>query len=103
MPELMEIVNALPKKSKCNQCDYSNSRHEYMAKHIALFHCKLDELMQDEELVNTKKAKAKSAPKKVSMGDKCIICGTSIPSRGKLLRAKLSMNELCFVPNISTN
>ena len=63
MSELMELVNELPKKSKCNQCDYSNSRNDYMAKHLGLYHCKLDELMQNTELVNEKKNKAKTSAK----------------------------------------
>ena len=92
MAELMEMVNELPKKSKCNQCDYSNSRNDYMAKHLGLFHCKLDELMQNEELVNEKKRKASNAPKKIPMGEKCVICNISVPSREHVARHFL--NEL---------
>ena len=92
MAELMEMVNELPKKSKCNQCDYSNSRNDYMAKHLGLYHCKLDELMQNEELVNEKKSKANNAPKKIPMGEKCVICNISVPSREHVARHFL--NEL---------
>ena len=86
MAELLEMVNELPKKSKCNQCDYSNSNNEYMAKHLALGHCKLDELMQNEELVNKKIRKASNMPKKMPMGQNCIICGMSVPSREHVAR-----------------
>lgn len=86
MNELMEVVHALPKKSKCNLCDYSNSRADYMAKHIALFHCKLDEFMLDKELVAQKKEQVKKAPKKVSMGENCIICNLPGPSREHVAR-----------------
>ena len=84
--ELMEIVQMLPKKSKCNMCDYRNSRNDYMAKHIGLYHCKLDEFMQNTELVEQKKALAAKVPKKVSMGDFCIICNNSMPSREHVAR-----------------
>ena len=62
MPQLLEMVAALPDTSKCDQCNYANTRDEYMAKHLALFHCRLDELMQDEALVATKKHEAKTTP-----------------------------------------
>ncbi len=86
MPELMELVNALPKKSKCDLCSYTNSRNDYMAKHIGLFHCKLDEFMQDETLVEEKKSKVAQQPKKISMGESCIICNISVPSREHVAR-----------------
>ena len=92
MPELMEMVNELPKKTKCNKCDYSHSRNDYMAKHLGLYHCKLDELMQNTELVNEKKNKAANAPKKIPMGEKCVICNISVPSREHVARHFL--NEL---------
>lgn len=37
-------------------------------KHIALGHSKLDELLLNEELVEAKKAQAKSKPRKISIG-----------------------------------
>ena len=95
MTELMELVNLLPKKSKCDQCEYSNSRADYMAKHIALFHCKLDEFMQDAELVASKKELVEKQPKKISMGEACLICGISMPSREHVARHFLP--ELCQI------
>ena len=86
MAELMEIVDMLPEKKKCNQCDYTNSKVEYMAKHIALFHCKLDELMTNTDLVEEKKAKAMNTPKKVAMPQACAFCNITIPSRDHMIR-----------------
>ena len=45
-----------------------------MVKHIALGHSKLDELMQDQELVAAKRMKAMNKMKKVSLGPTCPIC-----------------------------
>jgi len=93
--ELLDVVAELPVRSQCNMCEYHNSNKEYMAKHIALFHCKLDELMQNEELVNSKKAKAANQPKKISMGATCIICQTPAPSREHV--ARHFNDELCKI------
>ena len=81
MTELMELVNEMPNKKQCSQCSYKSSKREYMAKHLALFHCKLDELMADEELVKLKQEKAASKPKRIPMGENCVICGVSFPQR----------------------
>ena len=78
MPELMEMVFELPIQNKCNQCDYSNSNNEYMAKHLALGHCKLEDLMQNEDLVEEKRRKASKVSEKMhKSGQNCIICGIS--------------------------
>ncbi len=50
----------------------------------ALGHSKLDELMQDEELVAQKRQVAMSKPKKVNIGPECPVCGlefTKAPNR----------------------
>jgi hypothetical protein len=44
--ELTELVNALPVRGSCNMCDYKHQKSENMAKHLGLYHCKLDELLQ---------------------------------------------------------
>ena len=86
MTELMEFVNELPNKKQCNQCSYKSNKREYMAKHIALFHCKLDELMANEELVQMKQKKATTKPKRVPMGENCVVCGMSFPQREHVAR-----------------
>ena len=57
-----------------------------MVKHIALGHSMLDTLLQDEELVNQKRAKVMSKPKKVSLGNTCPICDMKEPSREHVAR-----------------
>ncbi len=52
-----------------------------LVKHLALGHSKLDELLQNEELVAAKRAKAMSKPKKVSVGPSCPVCDTRDPTR----------------------
>ena len=86
MSELLEIVNLLPKKSQCDQCNYRSNKPEYMAKHIALYHCKLDELMANEALVEAKQKSVANKPERVSMGEKCVICGMGYPQREHVAR-----------------
>merc|ERR1712223_1454567 len=86
MTELMEMVNEMPNKKQCNQCSYKSNKREYMAKHIALFHCKLDELMAKEELVKLSQKKAAGKPKRVPMGENCVVCGMSFPQREHVAR-----------------
>ena len=81
LDELTAIVNALPCRSSCNLCDYKHPKMENMCKHLALFHCKLDELLLDEELLKTKRMKYANKPKRVSIGDCCCICGITMVSR----------------------
>jgi len=53
LDELMELVNALPHRHSCNMCEYKHQKSENMAKHLALYHCKLDELLQVLKCFNT--------------------------------------------------
>ena len=57
-----------------------------MAKHLALYHCKLDELLLDEELLKEKRAKFANKPKRVSIGDCCVICRSTMVSREHVCR-----------------
>lgn len=86
MTELMELVHALPRKNHCNLCDYKNQKQDYLAKHLALFHCKLDELLLDEDLLKDKRAKFANQPKRVAIGDSCVICGSTSVSREHVCR-----------------
>ena len=52
--------------TKCPECSYVGDKLEAVTRHLALFHCKLDEFLQDEQLVAVKRAKALSKPKKVN-------------------------------------
>ena len=51
--------------SQCPECPYTGDKLEAVSRHLALFHCKLDQFLQNEELVAAKRAKAMSKPKKV--------------------------------------
>ena len=75
MDELRELVMTFPDPRFCNQCSYTTDKVDNLVKHIALGHSKLDELMQDEELVAQKRQLAMSKPKKVNLGPECPICG----------------------------
>jgi hypothetical protein len=57
-----------------------------MVKHVALGHSMLDALLQDEGLVEQKRNKVLSKPKKVSLGTSCPICDVSEPSREHVSR-----------------
>ena len=81
LEELTAMVKAMPVRTCCNLCDYKHPKNENMCKHLALFHCKLDELLQDEELLNRKRRKFVNRPKRVNIGDSCVICNMSVVSR----------------------
>lgn len=83
--ELLEMVQSLPRPRYCNLCEYSSKKPEYLAKHLALAHCKLDEFMADKELVRDKMYKASLKPKKMEMIE-CIVCGYVNPNREHVAR-----------------
>ncbi len=74
MDELKDMVLLWPDPHICDICQYYNPRVDKMAKHLALGHSKLDELLRDDELVMAKKGQAKNKPKKLVMGPQCPIC-----------------------------
>ena len=61
--ELREMIDD---PTKCPECSYIGEKLEAVTRHLALFHCKLDEFLQDEQLVASKRAKAMAKPKKVN-------------------------------------
>ena len=63
--ELREMIQD-PTKCPENGCSYVGDKLEAVTRHLALFHCKLDEFLQNEQLVAAKRAKVLSKPKKVS-------------------------------------
>ena len=52
--------------SKCPECSYTGDKLESVARHLALYHQKLDQFLSDTDLVAEKRAKAMAKPKKVS-------------------------------------
>lgn len=65
MDDLRDMVSSFPDPTNCAFCQYTNPKLEKMAKHVALGHSKLDELLQDEDLVNEKQKIAAMKPKKM--------------------------------------
>ena len=53
--ELRVIVNGFPNKNKCNLCEYTNPNSDKVARHLALGHSKLDELLRDRDMVEKKR------------------------------------------------
>ncbi|TRY75091.1 hypothetical protein TCAL_00608 [Tigriopus californicus] len=87
LPELLDMAKELPTKGKCNLCDYSNSKLDNFARHLGLFHCKLDELMQNEELVAAKVVEASTKVKiRTPLSNVCVICSMTAPSREHMAR-----------------
>ena len=76
MDELREYVQTFPDPTTCPEvdCIYSTDKLDNLVKHMALGHSKLDELLQNEELVAVKRQIAQSKPKKVNVGIQCPIC-----------------------------
>jgi len=62
MPELREIVAAFRDPRVCDLCGYQNLRQDKMAKHLALGHSKLDELLQDEVRIPYQSIKSMAVP-----------------------------------------
>ena len=71
--ELRAIVQEFEDPTQCPQCPYSADTNEKMVKHVALGHSMLDALLQDESLLEHKRMKALSKPKKVNVGSTCPI------------------------------
>ena len=65
MDDLREMVSNFPDPTHCAFCQYTNPKLEKMAKHVALGHSKLDELLQDQDLVSEKQKIAAMKPKKM--------------------------------------
>ena len=62
-----ELREMIQDPTKCPEpgCSYVGDKLEAVTRHLALFHCKLDEFLQNEQLVAAKRAKVLSKPKKV--------------------------------------
>jgi len=81
MPELLSYVETLPNQLTCEECNYTGEKPQNLAKHIALVHSMLDELLMNSELVAAKRQDALTKTKKVAIGDNCPICDVAIPKR----------------------
>jgi len=74
MPELMEVVATLPDQLSCPDCSYRGEKPQNLARHIALVHSKLDELLMDEELINQRRQEYLARPGKTAIGPTCPVC-----------------------------
>lgn len=84
--ELRELAMSFPDPQACVLCEYTTDKMENMLKHLALGHSKLDEFLQDEELVAFKRNKALNKPKKFQLGPTCPICDMANPLREHVAR-----------------
>lgn len=78
MKELLEFVSLLDDKTQCPGCNYRGDKPQNLARHVALVHSKLDELLMDQELVQARRAEQMSKPEKVQIGNTCPICDAAI-------------------------
>ena len=67
MDDLKEIVAGFGDPRQCDWCPYQSPKIEKMAKHLALGHSKLDELLSDAQLLARKQVIAANKPKKVNL------------------------------------
>ena len=87
---------------RCDICTYINPNSDKVVKHIALGHSKLDEMLQDDELVQKKRALASLRPKRENIGPECPICNVRDPPREHVARHfGDELNEL-VMPNSPT-
>lgn len=72
--ELMEVVSEFPDPTACPECNYRGEKPQKVARHIALVHNRLDELLADKQLVEARKKELALKPNKVVIGEKCPVC-----------------------------
>lgn len=77
-----EFVQTFEDPHSCPDCPYTTDKLDNLVKHMALGHSKLDELLQNEELVKAKKALVLSRPKKLQIGPACPICDMQVMVNG---------------------
>ncbi len=65
MDELKAMMAADPSRCPEPGCEYMGDKAENIARHLALFHSKLDEFLENGALVDEKRAKAMAKPRKV--------------------------------------
>ena len=99
MDDLRDMVSSFPDPTNCAFCQYTNPKLEKMAKHVALGHSKLDELLQDQDLVSEKQKIAAMKPKKMlsqHYSQQIIVPPPSNTGNGFNLQ-----NEVCPICNVT--
>ena len=71
MKELMEVVG---NEVQCADCSYRGEKPQNLARHIALVHSKLDELLMDQDLIRERREEYLSKPSKLAIGPECPVC-----------------------------
>ena len=75
MKEFLEITTSFPNASFCPICEFAGNTPEAMALHIAVDHSKLEEILNDTELVSQKRRSVTSSrPNKIFIGEVCPVC-----------------------------
>lgn len=72
--ELSEFVSQLPSQQKCFQCSYRGEKPKNLGLHIALCHGQLEVYLENDMLVDSKRRKVMSLPKKQALGPNCPVC-----------------------------
>lgn len=55
MDDLLELVaKNSPSPLKCHECNFTSDRPENVAKHVGLMHSRMDEMLQNEDLMKQK-------------------------------------------------
>ena len=84
--ELRDFVQSFDDPQKCWKCDYRSEKMDNLVKHVALGHSKLDELLQDHDLVNEKRSRIMAKPRRIAIGPICPICDVKDPAREHVAR-----------------
>jgi C4-type Zn-finger protein len=74
MNELMESVADLDDPLQCPECSYRGEKSQNVARHIALVHSRLDALLANDQLVETRRQQFMSRPNKINIGAECPVC-----------------------------
>ncbi len=86
----------LPDQLACSECSYRGEKTKNLELHIALVHGKLDEFLKDDALVDSKKVKFLTTPKKTTIGPHCPICDMKFTKAQN--RDHVSLLSQCFPP-----
>ena len=71
MNELMEYIASLEDPLQCPDCSYKGEKPPNLARHVALVHSKLDEMLGNPDLVAKRKKEHMSKPSKINIGSEC--------------------------------
>ena len=76
---------------RCPECNYTGDKSESVARHLALYHNKLDLFLEDQDLVAEKRARAMAKPKKVGKTRNVKLLATNVLDSQRCLSATLAL------------